>query len=103
MVIAFLPRPLREPAAAMLVAIEGQWHIRLRLSKSTCQGRREHRRDSSRVGAVLSSRARSGESWKRATGGAAIVERDLAGGTLVLVGDSFPLSNQGLSNRATRL
>jgi hypothetical protein len=31
-------------------------------------------------------------------GNAAIVERNLGGGTLVLVGDSFPLSNQGLSD-----
>ena len=94
-VIAFLPAnaPDMPPNTA---ALEEQWHIRPRYRKPPEPGPRE-------AGAIPRESAlyfEPGKEWRvlrEREGNAAIVERDVAGGTLVLVADSFPLSNQGLS------
>ena len=93
-VIAFLPSgPPRVPPNAG--AIEGQWHIRLRYRKAPAK-------EEENTGAMPRESAlyfEPGPEWRvleEIQGNAAIVERNLGGGTLVLVGDSFPLSNQGL-------
>jgi hypothetical protein len=93
-VIAFLPAhsPQVPPNA---LAIEEQWHIRLRYRKASSE-------DAGNSGAIPRESAmyfELGPEWRvleKRQGDAAIVERDFSGGTLVLVSDSFPLSNQGL-------
>jgi uncharacterized protein DUF4350 len=95
-VIAFLPAaaPKVAPNAG---AIEEQWHIRLRYRKASNE-------EEGNTGAIPRESAlhfEPGPEWRvleKHQGDAVIVERDLSGGTLVLVGDSFPLSNQGLSD-----
>jgi hypothetical protein len=95
-VIAFLPAtaPKMAPNAG---AIEERWHVRLRYRQAS-------NAEEENTGAIPRESAlyfEPGSEWRvleERQGGAAIVERDLAGGTLVLVGDSFPLSNQGLLN-----
>jgi len=95
-VIAFLPA-VAPPAPPRAGAIEEQWHIRLRYRKASSEEEKNARampRESSLY-------FEPGPEWRvleERQGDAAIVERDLAGGTMVLVGDSFPLSNQGLSD-----
>ncbi len=93
-VIAFLPSvaPKLPPEAG---AIEEKWHMRLRYRKAATQ-------EEANTGAMPRESAlyfEPGPEWRvleERQGNAAIVERSLVGGTLVLVGDSFPLSNQGL-------
>jgi hypothetical protein len=94
-VIAFLPA-----AASTEVpnsAIEDQWGIRVRYRKVPSE-------EVTNTGEIPRESAlyfEPGPEWRvleQHQGGAAIVERKLAEGTLVLVGDSFPLSNQGLSD-----
>ena len=95
-VIAFLPAvPQGVPPDAG--AIEEQWHIRLRYRKASTQDERN-------TGAIPRESAlyfEPSSEWQvleEQQGDAVIVERDFVGGTLVLVADSFPLSNQGLSD-----
>ena len=93
-VIAFLPSvaPKVPPNAG---AMEEQWHIRLHYRKASSE-------EEGNTGAIPRESAlyfEPGPEWRvleEHQGNAAIVERNLGGGTLVLVGDSFPLSNQGL-------
>jgi hypothetical protein len=95
-VIAFLPGagPGVLPSGE---AIEEQWHIRLRYRKASTQ-------DERKTGAISRESAlyfEPSSEWRvleEHQGDATIVERDLGGGTLVLVGNSFPLSNQGFSD-----
>jgi hypothetical protein len=95
-VIAFLPSaaPKAPPNAG---AIEDRWHIRLRYRKASSE-------EEGNTGAMPRESAlyfEPGPEWRvleEYQGNAAIVERDLRRGTLILVGDSFPLSNQGLSD-----
>jgi hypothetical protein len=94
-VIAFLPSVApKVPADAG--AIEERWHVRLRYRKASPE-------EQGNTGAMPRESAlyfEPGREWRvleEHEGNAAIVERNLGGGTLVLVGDSFPLSNQGLS------
>jgi hypothetical protein len=94
-VIAFLPAraPEMPPNTA---ALQEQWHIRPRYRKVS--GRAQ--RDSGTIPREAALYFEPGKEWRvlqSRRGDAAIVERDLTGGTLVLIGDSFPLSNQGLS------
>jgi len=93
-VIAFLPAhaPRVPPNAG---AIEEQWHIRVRYRKVSNE-------DAGNAGEIPRESAmyfEPGLEWRvleKRQGDAAIVKRDFSGGTLVLVSDSFPLSNQGL-------
>jgi hypothetical protein len=93
-VIAFVPSvaPKVPPNAG---AIEEHWHIRLRYQTPSSE-------EQGNTGAMPRESAlyfEPGPEWRvleEDQGNARIVERNLAGGTLVLVGDSFPLSNQGL-------
>jgi hypothetical protein len=93
-IIAFLPlaAPKVPPNAG---AIEEQWHIRFRYRKASAQ-------EEGDTGAMPRESAlyfEPGPEWRvleEHQENAAVVERNLAGGTVVLVGDSFPLSNQGL-------
>jgi len=93
-VIAFLPS-LAPKASTDSGAIEERWHIRLRYRKASPKEKRD-------TGAMPRETAlyfEPGPEWRvleARQGSPAVVERNLAGGTLVLVGDSFPLSNQGL-------
>jgi hypothetical protein len=94
-VIAFLPTNAPE-TTPLTQALEEHWHIRPRYRKSTEQAKRD-------AGAIPRESAlyfEPGKEWRvlrEREGNPTIVERDVSGGTLVLVGDSFPLSNQGLS------
>ncbi len=94
-VIAFLPaRPSGTPPAAD--ALREQWHIRFRYREAPEQAKAD-------AGAMPRESAlyfEPGPEWRvlaESEGRATVVERNLKGGTVVLVGDSFPLSNQGLS------
>jgi hypothetical protein len=95
-VIAFLPAvaPKTESNAG---ALEEQWHVRFHYRKASTQEERN-------TGAMPRESAlyfEPDQEWRvleERQGNAAIVERKLGGGTLVLAGDSFPLSNQGLSD-----
>ncbi len=93
-VIAFVPANA-PPTPPNTTALEGQWHIRPLYRKPPEPGKKD-------AGAIPRESALSfepGKEWRvlrEREGQAVIVERDLAGGTLVLVADSFPLSNQGL-------
>jgi hypothetical protein len=95
-VIAFLPA-VPPKVQSNAGAIEEQWHIRLRYRKASGE-------QQGNTGAMPRESALYFEpdpEWRvleERQGNAAIVERNLAGGTLVLVGDSFSLSNQGLSD-----
>jgi hypothetical protein len=91
--IAFLPAraPEMPPNTA---ALQEQWHIRPRYRKVS------GRADSGTIPREAALYFEPDKEWRvlqARQGDAAIVERKLAGGTLVLIGDSFPLSNQGLS------
>ncbi len=93
-VIAFLPAhaPQAPPNAG---AIEDQWHIRLRYRKESAGDAR----NSAAIPRESAMYFEPGPEWRvleKRQGAAAIVERDFSGGTLVLLSDSFPLSNQGL-------
>jgi hypothetical protein len=98
-VIAFLPTKA-PPTTPNATALQAQWHIRLRYREVPAP----QDRDSDaipRESALYFEPGPSGNAWRvlrEHDGNAVIVERDLAGGTLVLAGDSFPLSNQGLSD-----
>ena len=93
-VIAFLPAHAPQ-VPPTIGAIEDQWHIRLRYRKGSSE-------DEGNAAAIPRESAmyfEPGPEWRvveERQGEAAIVERDFGGGTLVLVSDSFPLSNQGL-------
>ena len=94
-VIAFLPTraPQERPAT---MALEAQWHIVTRYREPSERAKSDDTipRDSDLY-------FDPGKEWRvlrEREGPAVAAERDLSGGTLVLVADSFPLSNQGLSD-----
>ncbi len=97
LVIAFLPtRVPREPpkSAAGADLINEKWNIRLAYRKTPGQDNTDE---------AIPRRSeiyfRPGPTWSILTqrdGAATTVERALAGGTVVLVADSYPLSNEGL-------
>ncbi len=94
-VIAFLPANA-PPTLSDAGAIQGQWNIRPRFRKTS----RPEERDSGAMPRESALYFEAGPEWRvleARRGDAVIVERNLAGGTLVLAGDSYPLSNQGLA------
>jgi len=95
-VIAFLPAdaPTVPPASG---EFEEKWHIRPRYRNSSGGDDR----NSGLMPRESALYFEPGPEWRVVElrqGAPAIVERDLAKGTLVLVADSYPLSNQGLSD-----
>jgi hypothetical protein len=91
LVIAFLPIPAPANSAGEQQSLASRWHIRLAY------------RDAPRTtGAIPRSSALyfdAGQEWNTLAlrdGHASAVERDLGDGTVVLVADSYPLSNEGL-------
>lgn len=93
-VIAFVPTfPPRGPPKT--AALEEEWHIRPEYQKASGQ-----ESDSGIIPRKSALYFSPGPEWRvlgLTDGAATVVERDLARGTLVLVADSYPLSNQGLS------
>lgn len=94
-VIAFLST--RAPQTAPNTdAIQKQWDIRPRYRKLSPQAQP----DSSAIPRETALYFDPGPEWKvlwNPNGNPAVVQRDLAGGTLILIADAFPLSNQGLA------
>ena len=93
-VIAFVPTftPRAPPKTAVL---EERWHIRPEYQEAAGQ-----ERNSGIVPRKSALYFNPGPEWRvlaLSDGAATVVERDLARGTLVLVADSYPLSNQGLA------
>jgi hypothetical protein len=97
-VIAFLPANV-PPTLADAGAIQEQWNIRPRYRKIP----RREERDSGGMPRESALYFEAGPEWRvleESHSDAVIIERDLAGGTLVLAADSYPLSNQGLAEES---
>ncbi len=95
LVIAFVPTPGRASAPGEEQAMGDRWHLSTRYQEVPAG-----ERNSGLIPRESALNFVAGPEWRvlESRGGdATTVERELAGGTLVLVADSFPLSNQGLS------
>jgi hypothetical protein len=97
LVIAFLPVRMPSTAPSSSPVLKDRWHIGLRYRK------RGEVTQPKEVGETLPRQSalyfEPGAEWRvleTAFGDPAAVERALGGGTIVLVADSFPLSNEGL-------
>jgi hypothetical protein len=85
-----------DPGTPDAQAMERQWHIRLLYRKLSGQ----EDRDSGALPRESALYFDPGPEWRvlqRPYGDPSVVERDLAGGTLVLVQNGYRLSNQGLA------
>jgi hypothetical protein len=92
MAIAFLPARPPSKSPDKPPAAEARWHIKLLYAKDVDTGRGDMPRRSALY-------FESGSEWKilsQRDGFATGVERDLGAGSIVLVADSYPLSNEGL-------
>jgi hypothetical protein len=86
LVIAFLPVSKPWAADKELHAVEAKWHIHFNY--------RDLHTDSGETPRETALELKTGPGWKKLNEG--VVERKLGAGTVVLVADSYPLSNEGL-------
>ena len=99
-VICFLPvypPNVRAESESKPGALEEEWHIRPQYRRKSANGKQEG--EFPRISALY---FQPGPEWrvlKSVEGVAKAVERNLERGTLVLLADSFPLSNEGLMER----
>jgi hypothetical protein len=86
LVIAFLPVSRPWAADKELHAVEVKWHIHFNY--------KDLHADSDETPRETALEFKAGPEWRKIAEGA--VERELRAGTVVLVADSYPLSNEGL-------